>query len=157
MADGFVRVPQDSNGKRIDTSEIVVGANTVERQRIILADATDPSGLAPITNSNPNTSDYGVVTRTIPTSASTSSVTSVGASVTSVTLLASNSNRKGATFYNDSTSYLYLKLGATASNVSFTLKMAPNSYFEMPLPVYTGIIDGIWISVNGAVSVTEFT
>lgn len=157
MADGFVRVPQDSNGKRIDTSEIVVGLNTVERQRIILADPTDPSGISAVVNSDPSPNEYGIVTRTIPPIAQTSSVSSVPSSDTSVTLLAANSNRKGATFYNDSTSALYLKMGSTASDVSFTLKMAPHSYFEMPLPCYTGIIDGIWVSVDGAVSVTELT
>jgi hypothetical protein len=35
MADGLVQVPADSTGKKIDTSELTVGANTVERQRMV--------------------------------------------------------------------------------------------------------------------------
>src|SRR5271170_4372776 len=39
---------------------------------------------------------------------------SIAASVTSVSLLAFNSIRLGATIYNDSSSFLYLKLGITS-------------------------------------------
>jgi len=157
MSDGFVRVPQDSNGKRIDTSEITVGSNTVERQRIIFADPSNPSGLTAVLNASPAVDDFGVVTRQIPTIAPVSDVTSVAASISSVTLLSANDNRKGASFYNDSSSFLYLKMGTSASNTSFTIKMGANSYYEMPLPVYTGIITGAWVSNVGSVSVTELT
>lgn len=157
MANSYVQVPQDSNGKKIDTAEITIGLNVVERQRIVLADNVDSAGVTAILNTDPASNSYGLVTRQIPSSAPNSDVTSVSASITSVTLLIANTDRKGATFYNDSTSALYLKLGDTASSTSFTLKMAPHSYFEMPLPCYTGVIDGIWVSVDGAVSVTEFT
>lgn len=37
MADGFVGVAVDGAGKKVDTTEITVGANTVERQRVQLA------------------------------------------------------------------------------------------------------------------------
>lgn len=37
MADGLIQVAPDSTGKKVDTSELTVGANTVERQRIVLA------------------------------------------------------------------------------------------------------------------------
>ena len=46
MADGIVQVAPNSSGAKIDTSELIVGANTVERQRIVLADPTNPSALA---------------------------------------------------------------------------------------------------------------
>lgn len=82
------------------------------------------------------------------TRAATSAVTSVSDTASSTTLLAANANRLGATVYNDSTVALYLKLGATASLTSFTVKMAADSYFEVPFS-YTGIIDGIWASDTG--------
>lgn len=88
---------------------------------------------------------------------STSSVTSVASSASSVQLLASNSSRKMAMFYNDSTKILYLKLGTTASNTSYTLQLVGGAYYELPSPVYTGRIDGIWASVNGNVRITELT
>lgn len=86
----------------------------------------------------------------------TSSVTSVAASATSVTLKASNASRKGLSVYNDSTSVLYLKLGATASSSSFTVKMVADSYYEVP-GAYTGVVDGIWVSATGNARVTEVT
>lgn len=48
MADGFIRVPVDDFGKFVDTDQLVVGANTVQRQRVRIsgAGATD---LAPAT------------------------------------------------------------------------------------------------------------
>lgn len=87
----------------------------------------------------------------------TSSVTSVASSASSVSLLASNANRRAATIYNDSSADLYVKFGATASSSSFTVKMAANSYFEFPQPCYTGAVDGIWGSATGAARLTELT
>jgi hypothetical protein len=88
----------------------------------------------------------------------TSSITSVASSGSSVTLLASNANRKYATIFNESTKLLYVKLGATASATSYTVQMPPNSYYELPtINIYTGIIDGIWASANGNARLTELT
>lgn len=80
----------------------------------------------------------------------------VASSATSVTLLASTAARMGATFYNDSTAILYLKFGATASSTSYTIQMAAASYYELPQPCYSGIIDGIWASANGNCRVTSW-
>lgn len=89
-------------------------------------------------------------------SSTTSAVTSVAASATSVAVLALNAQRRGATIYNDSTAILYLKLGGTASSTSFTVKMQPDSYYEVPAQ-YTGVIDGIWASATGSARVTEIS
>lgn len=89
---------------------------------------------------------------------SSSAITSVASSASSVSLLASNSSRKGATFFNESTTILYLKLGATASTTSYTVQMPAGSYYELPfIQTYTGAIDGIWSSANGNVRITELT
>lgn len=86
---------------------------------------------------------------------SAASLANVTASASNVTLLASNAARRGAYFFNDSTAALYLKFGATASTSSFTVKLAAAGYFELPQPCYTGVIDAIWESANGAVRITE--
>lgn len=86
---------------------------------------------------------------------SSATLTSVLGTTSSTQLLSSNVNRKMVTFYNDSIADLYLKWGATASTSSFTIKMAANSYYELPRPVYTGRIDGIWSAASGAVRITE--
>lgn len=80
--------------------------------------------------------------------------TSVVGSATTVTVLAANNARKGATVFNDSSAVLYLKLGATASTTSYTLQIAANGYYEVPFG-YVGIIDGIWASATGNARVTE--
>ena len=43
-SDGFVQVDADSVGKKIDTEETSVGANTVERQRVIIVPGVTPTG-----------------------------------------------------------------------------------------------------------------
>ena len=76
-----------------------------------------------------------------------------------MSLLASTAGRKGAYFFNDSDQALYLKLGATASATSFTVKVAAAGFYELPTsPVYTGAVDGIWAANStGAVRITELT
>jgi hypothetical protein len=92
-----------------------------------------------------------------PNKSSTGTISSVAASATSVSLLASNASRVGASFYNDSTNQLYIALSASsASTTVFTIKIMPNSYFDLPVD-YTGVINGVWNGVVGSVRVTEFT
>lgn len=81
-------------------------------------------------------------------------LSNVNASATNVTLLASNGSRTYASITNDSTSACYLKLGATASATSFTVKLASLGYYEVPFG-YTGIIDAIWVSATGAARMEE--
>jgi hypothetical protein len=88
--------------------------------------------------------------------AATATLSNVASSATSVTVLASNTSRVGATVMNDSTQVLYLKMGATASATSFTVKMVAGAYYEVPFG-YTGVLDGIWASANGSARVTEIT
>lgn len=110
------------------------------------------SGVATVTGSVALSATANVKYAAAPSAA----VTSVAASVTNVTVLASNANRRGASVYNDSSSKLYLKFGATASTTSFTVLLFPNSYFEVHSS-YTGIIDGLWLAANGSARVTEIT
>jgi len=87
--------------------------------------------------------------------ASSATLASIASSATSTTLQAANSNRIGWLIHNDSTSALKVKFGATASATSFTVEIPSGDYFEMPTPIYTGVIDGIWDSANGSARVTE--
>ena len=91
-----------------------------------------------------------------PVAAQTGTQSSVAGSAANVTLLAANANRLGATLYNDSNQNFFVKLGATASNTSFTVRMPSQSYYEVPFG-YTGIIDGIQSVANGNMRVTELT
>jgi hypothetical protein len=96
----------------------------------------------------------------IPTKAARSSTathTNVGGSASSVTVLASNANRLGASVFNDSTAILYLDTtGGTASATNYTVQIGASAYFEMPFG-YTGAITGIWASATGSARVVEYT
>jgi len=86
---------------------------------------------------------------------STASVANVNSSVTVVTLLAANAARTGAMIVNNSTATLYVKLGSAASLTSWSARLDPGGYWEMPRRYYTGIITGIWSAANGEAHVTE--
>jgi hypothetical protein len=88
--------------------------------------------------------------------ADTATLSNVAGSASAVTVLASNTARKGAIIYNDSTAVLYLKMGSAASSTSFTVKMQPDDYYEAPFG-YTNILTGIWASATGSARVTEIT
>jgi hypothetical protein len=63
MADGIVQVAPDSTGKKVDTSELTVSAQTVERQRVVLADTAAAAGVAAVQNVQPASGDYGLTVR----------------------------------------------------------------------------------------------
>ena len=92
----------------------------------------------------------------------TGTITSVNDAATSTTILAANMARCGATFFNDSTSILYLALAdTTASTTVYTVQIPAGGYYELPFAAsgpYRGICVGIWSAdASGAVRVTEFT
>lgn len=89
---------------------------------------------------------------------STATLTNVTSSAASLQLLTSTAGRKGAYFYNDTDKKCYLKLGTTASATSFTVLIAPAGFYELPIPCYTGRIDGIWeAGPTGDIRITELT
>lgn len=87
-------------------------------------------------------------------SSATSTPSSVAAAITSGVILAANSNRKGATIWNESTANLFIEFGATASTIAFTAKLTAGGYYEVPF-YYTGVISGIWAAANGNALVRE--
>ena len=118
-------------------------------------------------NDPPVATDWGLVVR--PIFGGPILVTVVGptigvttifpASVVPAVILVANAARLGATVFNDSASrFLYLKLGAGVAVGSYTVRLGPRSYFEVPFPVYTGVIEGVWSAgAPGFATVTELT
>lgn len=96
-------------------------------------------------------------TWTIPDKTNTSTLANVLSSATSVTLQASNTSRIGLLIFNDSAQSLFVKFGATASSTSYTVKILAGGYYEMPQPIYTGTVDGIWVAADGSARMTELT
>lgn len=97
----------------------------------------------------------GVTQPTSIVGSASSTLSSVSASVTGVTLLVANPNRKMTTVYNDSASDMYVALGIGVSVSNFSAKVKANGYYECPLPIYLGSITAIWDSAIGSARITE--
>ncbi len=87
---------------------------------------------------------------------STAALTQVASSITSVTVLAANANRKEALIFNNSTANLFLAFTGTAATTAFTVKLAAGTAYALPTPLYKGVISGIWDAANGTAQVTEY-
>jgi len=86
--------------------------------------------------------------------AATTNQSSPAVTTSSAVILASNTSRLGATIYNEGTVACFVRLGATASVTSYTVKMAVDGYYELPFN-YTGAINGITSSGTATLRVTE--
>lgn len=92
------------------------------------------------------------------TTSSTGNLSSVAAATSGTQLLAANTSRKGALFFNDSTATLYLGfcVQGSVSTTNYTVKIGAGGYYELPPhPNYQGVISGVWSAVNGSVRITE--
>ena len=87
----------------------------------------------------------------------TSTVTQLSAVSTNVTALSANTSRITATFYNESPGNFYVKFGQSSSSSDYSIKISTGTFFQLPLPTYTGFIDCFSDSVSGYMLVTEFT
>jgi hypothetical protein len=112
----------------------------------------DGSGTAlPVSGPQTNT-EFLAALRSTPTHSSVNSAAS------SVTILASNANRKGARIFNTDANALYLDLsGGTAVAASRAqVKLATDEGYDVPFG-NTGAITGIWAADgSGVASVVEF-
>ena len=88
----------------------------------------------------------------------TGTFTSVPSGTSSVTILAANTARKGATITNTDANPLRLDLsGGTASGTRFTYALTTGQFLEVPFG-YAGAITGVWdADGTGAAIVTEFS
>jgi hypothetical protein len=94
------------------------------------------------------------VTSVPPRTAATTSVTS---SDSSVTILASNSDRKGVSVSNISTSNLYLSYTSPASVSTSFIEVPPGAFILLDQQlIVTSAIYGVWSEVNGVAQVTEY-
>lgn len=86
----------------------------------------------------------------------TSSTYAVKSSVTAVSIMAANANRRGGTIFNNTSTMSFVQLGTVVTSSLYTLKMADQGYYELPFG-YTGVVGGITASNAGIWTVTEFT
>lgn len=151
----IVTVPADPFGANADAASATGSISA--KLRFIASTGIPITGTVTV-GSHAVTNAGTFAVQNTPVVASAASVTSVADTASSTTLLASNASRRGATIFNDSSEILYVKFGATASATDYTIKMAAGSYFEFPVPCYTGVVDGIWANNStGAAKLTELT
>lgn len=141
MADSFVRVPQDSTGKRVDAASLDVGANTVYRQRIVIASDTETATFATVTTTTPSADAPALVVRNVATGAS--SVTGVVAiSGTAAVSIAATVNVAGT-----------VSLGASSAVIGILDSISKTVNVAIATPF---TLQGISTTVNVAVA-TPFT
>jgi hypothetical protein len=80
---------------------------------------------------------------------------SVNSSASSVTIKAANARRRSLTIFNNSTAILYISHAATASAATAKTAIAAGAFWQMPYPIYTGVVSGIWAAANGNASIYE--
>lgn len=81
-------------------------------------------------------------------------VTSFPAGTGSVSLLSSLSTRRLCAIYNNGTTAMRVKRGTGASLTSWSFKILPGGYWEMPRPIYTGAITAVWEAAAGGAEPT---
>ena len=150
-ADGVLVDLGSNNDVTVSSSALPSGAATAANQSTLI---TYVDGIEALLG----TIDADTSTLAGMATAATATLSAVNDTATSTSLLAQNTSRKGVILVNDSTTILYLKYGATASTTSYTVKLNPGDQWEMPTPIYTGAIDGIWSAdASGAARITELT
>jgi hypothetical protein len=85
-------------------------------------------------------------------------LTQVDSSATTGVLLAAkpHGSRNGVIIRNSDANNLYIAYAATATTSAYTDVIEPGVTWEMPEPIYDGIISGIWAADgSGAAVITE--
>lgn len=90
----------------------------------------------------------------------TAGLTFVLSTSSEVIIASGNLQRMGLTVFNDSSGTLFLMVGPTGSLATnfFSVKLSTGDFYELPVPVYTGAVTGLWNQpdTSGAM-VTEYT
>lgn len=82
---------------------------------------------------------------------------SVAAATSSTLLVAANTDRKGISIYNNSTSALFLSYANPASSANSFMQMQPGTLLMLDQQLMvSNAIYGIWIAANGTAQVTEY-
>jgi hypothetical protein len=130
IADGSIGVKPstDPTAKAVDNDEVMDGSGTLKyRQRVRIV--------------GPDAS----------------SVARKNWSAASSTFLAANAKRRGFIVQNESDETLFLKFGATASAIDYTVAVAPQSPYVCPDGGWTGLVDGLWTNLSGGAGAAQVT
>lgn len=70
-------------------------------------------------------------------------------SLSSVVVLGAHPKRAMASFFNGSTSNVFLGLGSSVSLTDYTVQLVPGAFYELAAPAYTGDVSAIWDALSG--------
>lgn len=124
---------------------------------------TDGANTAVVTTTAPAANAAGLVVRIAGaisvtfSQPATGTVTSVTVGTTVVTALAANTNRLGASFWNDGAARVFLRLSAGATTALFTVRISSKGFYELQFPAYTGVVTAITAAGTATLLVTELT
>jgi hypothetical protein len=150
---GKIAIEGSDDGVHFDS---IVGSGLYETPGIYLVTGAARTVRATRSGNVSGSPTVTLVGESVPDASATAAVSSVAAATLTTTLLPANTTRRMAVFFNDSNVTLYLKYGTGAATNSYTVKILSQGYFEMPVPVPTGIITGIWdAGPTGVVLITE--
>jgi len=83
--------------------------------------------------------------------------TIAASSAGSTVVLAATNVRNGAVFLNGGTTTCYLTFGPTSTTSTYTVSIASNATYTLPVPVYDGTISAIWAATpSGNLQVTSY-
>ena len=155
MADGLLVLNPGVGGDNEDI-EVLADAGSPIRQRVQIGGAIRAE-IARVQATLPLLTSMGLVVRVAGNRSESATVTSVAQNAASVTLLAADAAaRIGASVFNNSTASLFIKSGAVASTIDFSVKVLPGGYWEAPAG-YSGQLDGIWDAAGaGAALITAY-
>jgi hypothetical protein len=83
-------------------------------------------------------------------------VSAVATSTTVANLLTAAGARSMAMVVNDSGGDLFIKFGSAASSTDYSVKVAAGGYYELPIPIYGGLVTGILSTGTGTARVTAY-
>lgn len=84
-------------------------------------------------------------------------VVPVACSTTVATLLAASTTaRRMILITNATAGVLFIKFGPAASSTDFTVRLAAGGFYEMPTPIYGGVITGILDTGTGNAQITTY-
>lgn len=155
---------------RLDTEELTVGGQSVHRERVQLAGATETAiaTIREFANGKPlavvltdANGDSYTASGSSATPPATATRTQVNDSATAVALIAANTGRKGMVITNDSSARVFVGYGTvdpTTTNYTFVI-LSGQTWEMTPSNVFTGQLKGIWETDpnDGAARITELT
>jgi hypothetical protein len=157
MADSFLAYQNPTvTDKKLDSESLVVGANTVERERMQMAGAI-AAAIAGVLNAAPAVTDYGLVVRTVLSTLTASAPTAATVGVASASAVAANAGRKGLVLINTSNKRISLGFGSAAVLDSGVTLFSGDVFIMDSTSFSSAVVNAIASGAASNLSVQEYT